>query len=273
MSALWLHEVMNTHISLTRFGRHALGVCTLIATAFAPIASADDGPTAFDLRHEACLDKITDNAENAYETALTWQNEGGGWRAQHCIAMSLFGLGRTAMAAHRLERIARAPQGVTDSQKADYFYEATNFWLLDEQFQKAYAASSAGLELRSEHLDMLIARARASVGLKDLTQAEKDLNRVVSLAPTRADAYRYRADIHKRVGDLDAALRDIEKSLTLDETQVETAVLRGDIREAIRRVERDEIEAGLDIPLLKRPETDDSETLVVPPFIEERPQK
>ena len=257
--------------------RHALGVCALIAIGITPAAIAQDaqqgGPTAFDLRHEACIDQIDENAEQAYETALTWQDEGGGWRAQHCIAMSLFGLGRTNMAAHRLEQLGRAPHSVTDSQKADYFYEAANFWLIDEDPERAKNASSAGLELRAEHLDLLITRARAHAGLKDYDAAETDLNRVLKLAPTRADAYRYRADLHRKNAKLDAALRDIEKSLALDETQVETAILRGNIREDIRKVELAQIEAGLDIAAPKRPDTDESDILVVPPFIDDRPKK
>ena len=252
---------------------HALGFCALIATAFAPIAAAQYGPTPFDLRHEACLDRISDEPEQAYEAALTWQNEGGGWRAQHCIAMSLFGLGRTNMAAYRLEQIARAPHGVTDAQKADYFYEAANFWLLDSDPERAKNASSAGLELRAEHLDLLIARARAHSGLKDYDAAQKDLDRGLKLAPRRADAYRYRADIQRKNDNLDAALRDIEKSLALDETQIETAILRGHIREDIRKAELAQIEAGLNIGAPKRPKDDDSDVLVVPPFIDERPKK
>lgn len=253
--------------------RSALGICALLATAFTPAALAQDGPSAFDLRHEACLDAISDTPEQAYEAALTWKSEGGGWRAQHCIAMSLFGLGRTNMAAFRLEEIARHSLGVTDAQKADYYYEAANFWLVDEDYARAKAASSAGLELRAEHLDLLISRARANAGLQDYKAAKSDLNRVLKLAPTRADAYRYRADLHRKDDDFEAALRDIEKSLALDDTQVETAILRGDIREDIRKAERVEIEEKLDFKAPKRPETDDSGTLVVPPFIEERPEK
>ena len=250
----------------------ALGLYTFLATAISPLVAAQSGPTPFDLRHEACLDQITDDAEQAYETALTWQNEGGGWRAQHCIAMSLFGLGRTNMAAHRLEQIARSPHGVTDGQKADYYFEATNFWLIDEDYERAEAAASAGLELRAEHLDLIISRARAHTGLKDYQSARKDLDTVLKLAPTRADAYRYRADLHRKNNDLKAALRDIEKSLSLDDTQVETAILRGHIREDIRKAEAAKIEARIDGPPLKRPEKDQSNTLVVPPFIEDRPK-
>lgn len=270
---LWLHEDMNRPILHINISRHALGLCALIATCFAQGAFAQDGPTPFDLRHEACLDKISDDAEQAYESALTWQDEGGGWRAQHCVAMSLFGLGRTNMAAYRLEQLGRAPHSVTDSQKADYFYEASNFWLLDEDYERAKNASSAGLELRAEHLDLLISRARAHAGLKDYAAAQKDLDRVLKLAPTRADAYRYRADLHRKNDKLDAALRDIEKSLALDGTQVETAILRGHIREDLRKVERAQIEAGLNIGAPKRPDTDESGVLVIPPFIDDRPKK
>jgi len=223
---LWLHEDMNRPILHINISRHALGLCALIATCFAQGAFAQDGPTPFDLRHEACLDKISDDAEQAYESALTWQDEGGGWRAQHCVAMSLFGLGRTNMAAYRLEQLGRAPHSVTDSQKADYFYEASNFWLLDEDYERAKNA-----------------------------------------------AYRYRADLHRKNDKLDAALRDIEKSLALDGTQVETAILRGHIREDLRKVERAQIEAGLNIGAPKRPDTDESGVLVIPPFIDDRPKK
>ena len=264
---------MNRPIRHTNISRHALGLCALIATSFAPLAFAQEAPTAFDIRHETCLDRITDDPEQAYEAALRWQDEGGGWRAQHCIAMSLFGLGRTNMAAYRMEQIARAPHSVTDSHKADYFYEAANFWLIDEDHERANNASSAGIELRAEHLDLLIARARAHAGLKDYAAAETDLNRVLKLAPTRADAYRYRADLHRRTDDLKAALRDIEKSLVLDDTQVETAILRGHIREDIRKSELAQIESGLKIAAPKRPETDESSALVVPPFIDERPKQ
>ena len=249
--------------------RQALGICAVIAIGFAPLTTAQDEPSSFDIRHEACLDQISDSPENAYETALTWQNEGGGYRAQHCIAMSLFGLGRTEQAAHRLERIARAPHGVTDRQKADYFYEASNFWLLAEDYEKTVAASTAGLDLRSEHLDLLIARARGYAGLKNYDAAKKDLGRALKLSPSRADAYRYRADLHLRGDDHDAALRDINKSLDLDETQVETALLRGDIREAIRKAEASEIEKRFEPAPPKRPDTDTDNNLILPPFISE----
>ncbi len=235
----------------------------------APNNAADNLPTAFDLRHEACLDKISDNPENAYEAALTWQNEGGGFRAQHCIAMALFGLGRTELAAHRMERLARFPHSITDSQKADYYFEAAGFWIIAEDHKKARAAAGAGLEIRPEHVDLLITRARASAGLKDYTSAKNDLNKALILAPQKAEAYRYRADLNLKQEDYEAASRDIEKSFALDDSQVETALLRGDIREATRKAERKDIEDTLDIPALKRPETDESDRLIIPPFANE----
>jgi len=239
----------------------------LAPTAAAQDAKAAPAPTAFDLRHEACLDEISDNPEAAYETALTWQNEGGGFRAQHCIAMALFGLGRTELAAHRLEHLGRYPHSVTDSQKADYYFEASGFWIIAEDYEKAKAAANAGLELRPEHIDLLIARARAKAALQNYDAAKKDLDQALTLAPHRADSYRYRADLHLKQNNYDAALRDIEKSFSLDDAQVETAVLRGDIREAMRKAERREIEKNLDIPAPQRPENDNADTLIVPPFV------
>ena len=54
------------------------------------------------------------------------------------------------------------------------------------------------------------------------------------LDPNRSDAYRYRADARFKQDRLDEAKIDIEKALDLDPTSVETAVLRGQINEALR---------------------------------------
>jgi len=79
-----------------------------------------------------------------------------------------------------------------------------------------------------------ITRARAYALSGRYDYAETDLTSVLTLDPKRADALRYRADARFRQDDLDGALADIEMSLELDPTSVETALLRGQIREAIR---------------------------------------
>jgi len=118
--------------------------------------------------------------------------------------------------------------------RVKHYAEATNFWLTANEAEKAYASASAGLKLAYNHLDLRIARARAYALSGRYDYAETDLTSVLTLDPKRADALRYRADARFRQDDLEGAQADIEMSLELDPTSVETALLRGQIREAIR---------------------------------------
>jgi len=59
----------------------------------------------------------------------------------------------------------------------------------------------------------------------------------LTLDPKHSGALRYRADARFQQDKIDEALTDVEAALTMDPTSVETALLRGKIREAIRLAE------------------------------------
>jgi tetratricopeptide (TPR) repeat protein len=127
-----------------------------------------------------------------------------------------------------------ASDGGTKLMRADFYAEAANFWLVDGQADRAYKSASEGLKLRKDHVDLRIARARAYALLERYDYAETDLTSVLKFSPNNADALRYRADTKMKQGRLDEARIDIERALRADPTKVETALLRGQIREAIR---------------------------------------
>lgn len=198
-------------------------------------AHADNLTSQFDSKHKTCLERIAQDSELAYEEAMIWRDNGGGRRAKHCEAMALFGLGQTEEAAYRLNQLAKASDGGTPQMRADFYTEAANFWLLANLPKEAYASSTAGLKLVNSHIDLRIARARAYALLGHYDYAETDLTSVLVFDNTHAGALRYRADARRHLGKLDAAKIDIENSLTADPTIIETALLRGEINEAIRK--------------------------------------
>ena len=221
--------------------KNLLSLLTLpavLATGFlllsAP-ASAGDLTQKFDKQHKACLERIADDPELAYEEAMIWRDNGGGRRARHCEAMSLFALDQTEEAAHRLNKIAQSPDGGTPQMRADFYAEAANFWLLANLPKEAYASATAGLERAQSHIDLRIARARAYAALGHYEYAETDLTSVLVFDKKHAGALRYRADARRNLGKLQEAKADIEMSLTLEPTVIETALLRGKINEAIRQ--------------------------------------
>lgn len=198
-------------------------------------AHADNLTDEFDNKHKICLERIAVDADLAYEEAMIWRDEGGGRRAKHCEAMALFGVGQTEEAAYRLNQLAKAPDGGTPQMRADFYSEAANFWLLANLPKEAYASATAGLKVSESHIDLRIARARAYALLGHYDYAETDLTSVLVFDPTHAGALRYRADTRRQLGRLNEAKIDIENSLKADPTVVETALLRGEINEDLRK--------------------------------------
>jgi len=200
---------------------------------FSTPSLATDLTTEFESRHKTCLESIAVDAQEAFETAMQWRDQGGGRRAKHCVAMALFALGHEDEAAFRLDALAAGADGGSKSTRAKHYAEAANFWLTVNEAD-TYASASAGLELEFDHLDLRIARARAYALSGRYDYAETDLTSVLTLDPKRADALRYRADARFNLDKIVEAEVDIEAALELDPTSVETALLRGQIREAVR---------------------------------------
>lgn len=187
-----------------------------------------------DARHDACLELVTQDPELAYEEALIWKGDGGGRRARHCVAIALFANGHEDEAAYRLENMAGEEFIGTTLIRANMYAESADFWLLAGEYENAYNAAHAGLELDAQHLDLRLARARAYAKLGRWEFAEIDLNSALALHPNNAKALRLRADARRRLGQLDAALKDAESAMIADSSSVESALVRGEIREQIR---------------------------------------
>jgi len=219
--------------------RHFSYVAGLIAGAllFSTPSVAADLTAEFEARHKSCLESIADDAQEAYETALQWRDEGGGRRAKHCVAMALFALGHEDEAAFRLDALAAGPDGGSDDTRVKHYAEAANFWLTVNEAEKAYASATAGLKLKYDHTDLRISRARAYALSGRYDYADTDLTSVLTIDPNHSAALRYRADARFKLDKIEAAQTDIEAALKLDPTSVETALLRGQIREAIRLAE------------------------------------
>ena len=224
--------------------KHSLLLVALAAPVmvfFTPAAfSAETQESAvrhdlFDLKHKKCLERITEDPDMAFEEAMIWRADGGGRRAKHCEAMALFAVGHKEEAAFRLDKLAASSQGGTQDMRADYYSEAANLWLVANLPKEAYRSASNGLELRQSHIPLRIARARAYALLGKYDFAETDLTSALVFDSDNAEALRFRADARRNLGQLDAAKRDIDAALMADPTSVETALVRGEIIEALRK--------------------------------------
>ncbi|WP_017931411.1 tetratricopeptide repeat protein [Robiginitomaculum antarcticum] len=191
-------------------------------------------PLDFNVRHTACVDSISKDPEIAFEDAMVWKAQGGGFRARHCAALALFATGQSKMAAAQLEQMGSEVGIGTAEARAQYYAQAADFWLVGYDPQASHRAASSGLDLSKSNTQLRIIRARAYAQMDRWDYAETDLTSALAFDPQNISALVYRADARRRLGRFEEALSDAERALDLDIESVEAAVVRGDIREEIR---------------------------------------
>ena len=168
------------------------------------------------------------------------------FRSQHCIALSLVGLGLYENAAEQLEAIAsdlRIGRGldfvrmiVRGNRKvlADVYMQAGNVWLLAESPIMAYDVFSLGLfeveEDSEQALEIYVDRARASGFGGDFDLAIEDLQKANELAPPREDILIFLATAQRLLEKFDDAAQTLEQALSIFPNNPEILLERGNLR-------------------------------------------
>jgi tetratricopeptide (TPR) repeat protein len=222
----------------------------LASAAFSAGEAVAQGQPTEDLAalHDRCVEFVHAHPKEGLERAKLWAQQGGGFYAEHCVAMALFDLHDYAASAERFQTLATAMLGMPAIERAQALDQAGQAWLAAEQPDRAKVAFDAALQLGGENADLLIDRAEAYAELKRYWDALDDLNRAIDLAPDRADAYIYRGAAYRHLDTLDLAMQDVQHGLSLAPDSptglLERGILRklkGDIagaREDWERVEK-----------------------------------
>lgn len=216
--------------SAAAFGR---AFAVILAAAALPAGTASaQRQTSPDLAvlHDRCVSFVEAHPQEGLERAKLWAAQGGGFYAEHCVAMALFALHDYAAAADRFQTLATAMLGMPAVERAQALDQAGQAWLDALRPDRAKAAFDAAIQLDGESADLLIDRSEAYAGMKQWWDALDDLNRAIDLSPDRADAYIYRAAAYRAVNALDLALQDVQHGLSLAPDSPTGLLERGIIR-------------------------------------------
>lgn len=211
----------------------AAGTALMLQSAGAEIAKAEQA------RLEACVEKIETDPENAYEDGLAWTFEGNRPGARQCTALALIALGNYETGAHRLESLAAASDAGTMEQRAVYLSQAGQAWIMAGAPENAVISFSEALRLAPGTQDLLLDRASAHMMSEDWDKALSDLDQAVANAPGDGPAHQLRAEVHLNKKSLDLAMRDVEAAMAADPKNIDTLLVRGRVREAMRLAAED----------------------------------
>lgn len=183
---------------------------------------------------EACVEKIGTAPEEAYEDGLAWSFAGNRPGARQCTALALIALGNVEEGAVRLENLSMSSDGGTMEQRAVYLSQAGNAWLQIGAAEAAAVSFTEALRLAPGENDLLLDRASAYMVIDKWDEAMADLNAVIANSPGDAIAHQMRAEIHLSKDALDLAMKDVETSMASDPKNIDTLLVRGRVREAMR---------------------------------------
>lgn len=180
-------------------------------------------------QYQVCMVLAKKLPNEAFETAITWRDLGGGDAAEHCAAVALVGLGQYVEAAGRLEALAERTKQ-DSSVKAGLLAHAAQARLLAGQAFRAEVVLTAALKLTPGDSALLVDRAQARAERKNYRGAIQDLDQAIEREARRPDAYLFRAEARRYLGQLELALADVEKVLALQPSHAEALLERGILR-------------------------------------------
>lgn len=190
-------------------------------------ARATGDPTS---EHDQCVAEAETDPQAALARAKQWSNSGGGFDADHCVAMALYDMKQYAEAARAFEKLARSMTNEGLADQARIFDQAGQAWLVAEQPRAAKTDFDAALRLTPNDPDLLIDRAEALAAAKEYWSAIDDLNRASDIAPKKAEIYVYRAAAYRALDALPLARQDIDYNLKLEPDNPVGLLERGNIR-------------------------------------------
>jgi len=190
-------------------------------------------------RLDACVAKIETDPENAYEDGLAWTYEGNRPGARQCAALALIALGNYETGADRLESLASSSDGGSMEQRAIYLSQAGQAWIMAGAPEVAVVSFSDALRFAPGTTELLLDRAGAYLLLEEWDRALPDLDLALANSPGLAEAHQLRAQVYLSKNKYDLALKDVDAAIAADPTNIDTLVVRGRVREAIRIAEAD----------------------------------
>lgn len=191
-------------------------ILLLAGSSVAAQNSAGFASTPDNLRlYRECMSLARQEPLRALPMAETWKGQGGGLGARHCKAIAMFETGRHVEAATELEAIARDMGQARPGLRAELWAQAGQAWSAGGQADKAAAAQSQALDLKTNDADLWVDRGLSYASLRDWPRAVSDFDRALALRPNTVEILVLRAAAWRSAGKPDRSLADAQLALKL----------------------------------------------------------
>lgn len=208
----------------------ALALAALVAASPGTASAAAPLAGAMAQEMSACLALAEKVSDDAFESALAWEDRGGGEHARLCQALALFHRGQFDKAAPRLEELVPSLGAAGPEEAASLLAQAGWAWLRAGNVVRAEASYDRAIALSPGDPDLLVDRSFARAEGGDWAGAADDLSRAIELRPGMAEAWMYRAEARRALDRPAEARADLDRALELDPQNPEALLMRGNLR-------------------------------------------
>ena len=205
----------------------SISVLLLAAAASNLVAPEKANPRYLD-----CITLAEADLETGRIAAQQWASEGGGADALHCLAIADIAAGYHKLGAARLEDIAQRKDAGDDYVRARLLAQAAYAWLQGREIEFAKNAIDNAFALAPDSGELHITAAK-------IHAAREDWNRVVSSVTiseqagfVTAENYVLRGKARMKLGDNEGAAQDVVNALSIEQTNLDALVLRGELQQA-----------------------------------------
>jgi tetratricopeptide (TPR) repeat protein len=193
-----------------------VAVIAILTGSFAAEAQISGGSGTEAAAYDRCLSQARSAPQDAYETALTWFERGGGLPARHCAAVALLWLGAHDEAAARLETLAGAVPDRRGDLRIALLAQAAQAWVMSGRLERAERLQGLAIDARPDDPQLRGDRAVTRLSLKHYWEAVDDLDVALTLSPEDTELLLYRAVAYRRLGVADLAVDDVARALALE---------------------------------------------------------
>ena len=178
-------------------------------------------------RYTDCMRLARMEPLQALPAAEKWIVEGGGLGARHCVAVAMFQSGKHAQAAAQFEAIARDMGNDRPGLRAELWAQAGQSWMETGAAEKAAAAQSKALELKTDDPDLWVDRGLSYAAMQAWPRAISDFDRAIRLRQDDVEVLVLRAAAWRNARDPGRALIDANRALSISPDHSEALLERG----------------------------------------------
>lgn len=195
------------------------------------LAGAVTTPPDANPRYLDCVMLVEADLEVGRIAAQQWAAEGGGADAQHCLAIADIAAGFPKLGAARLEEIAQRKDAGDDYVRARLLAQAAYSWLQADELTLAEDAINRAFALASDSGELQLTAAQIYAAQKKWPQVVAAVTAAEESGFASSATYVLRGRAYTELGDYQTAAQDVVSALSIDPTNVDALVLRGELQQ------------------------------------------